>query len=118
LSGSALGQVDADQFFEGGATRRLTVPDTLWVFETHFPRMAVLPGALILGGLSEGGTWRVAGLQDVRIRRYVRPGDRLELTVVRESSSSGVAVLRGTATVDAVIVVSSRQIILRSGAVT
>ena len=47
------------------------VPNTLAIFDTHFPRFHVLPGVLILGSLGElarlvvegdsDRTWRLAG---------------------------------------------------------
>src|SRR5256885_9452609 len=67
------------------------VPNTLAIFDSHFPRFHVLPGVLILGSLGalaahvleqETGTqWRLAGAGQVGFRHFVQPGDQLELTV-------------------------------------
>ena len=52
------------------------VPNTLAIFDSHFPRFPVLPGVLMLGSLAElsarllekkaGGRWRLAGADQVR----------------------------------------------------
>lgn len=74
----------------GVATRN--VPSTSAIFATHFPRFPVLPGVLILDDLARlaalvlaaGGPperWRLVGVTRARFRRYVRPGDVVELNV-------------------------------------
>lgn len=64
------------------------------VFETHFPRFPIMPGALAVQSLIEvagklldastddaSGFWQPTALQGIRFQRYVRPGDALVLTV-------------------------------------
>src|SRR3954452_3169170 len=75
----------------GGRARGLrNVPNTLEVFDSHFPRFPVLPGVLVLDTLAElaelalggpPGEWRLSGIRRAQFRRYVAPGDQLELSV-------------------------------------
>lgn len=88
-------QLSIDRILEFEPGRRVRaeclVPDTLWVFATHFPRFPVVPGVFILGTATdlaerllaagnEAG-WRLAGAKRLKFRHYVRPGDRLVLEV-------------------------------------
>jgi 3-hydroxyacyl-[acyl-carrier-protein] dehydratase len=67
------------------------VPATLEVFDTHFPRFPVLPGVLVLADAVQVATlalarrsdreWRLTGVRGVRWRRYVQPGDTIEVGV-------------------------------------
>ena len=69
----------------------LNVPSTLAIFDSHFPRLPVLPGVIILGSLARLGElllrestqvqWRLAEVEKVSYRHFVQPGDVLELTV-------------------------------------
>jgi len=69
----------------------LNVPSTLSIFDSHFPRLPVLPGVIILGSLARLGElllrestqvqWRLAEAEKVSYRHFVQPGDVLELTV-------------------------------------
>ena len=103
-----------------GAAGLRHVPNTLSIFETHFPRFPVLPGVLILGSLGElaarflkeetGRAWRLAGADHVRYRHFVRPGDQLTLAVELKQLSGDTAVLSGSAQVDTRVVVSARQL--------
>ena len=94
------------------------VPNTLTIFDSHFPRFPVLPGVLILGSLGElaalllreqtGDCWRLAGLEGARFRHFVRPGDQMELTVDLEELSADAARLRGTVRVEAKLTTTVR----------
>lgn len=63
------------------------VPNTLAIFDSHFPRFPVLPGVVLLAsvaGLAElvlGGRWRLTEVSRLRFRHFVGPGDRVEITV-------------------------------------
>jgi 3-hydroxyacyl-[acyl-carrier-protein] dehydratase len=96
------------------------VPNTLAIFDTHFPRFAVLPGVLILGSLGElagellreesGGRWELRAAGRVGFRHFVRPGDQLELTVELKERSEDEAVLSGEAKVDGRLVTRAREL--------
>jgi 3-hydroxyacyl-[acyl-carrier-protein] dehydratase len=98
------------------------VPNTLAIFDTHFPRFHVLPGVLILGSLGElarlvvegdtGRTWRLAGAGQVGFRHFVQPGDQLELTVTVKSASDDLVELTGEVKVDGKVVTRARRLTL------
>ena len=102
------------------ATAMRNVPNTLAIFETHFPRFPVLPGVLILGTLGElaahlleqesGGAWRLKGAERVAFRRFVQPGDQLELSVELIDRSAEEATLSGQVTVDGTLVTRARRL--------
>src|SRR3954454_21488115 len=91
------------------------VPNTLAIFDSHFPRFHVLPGVLILGSLAalaahvleaETGTaWRLGGAGQVGFRHFVQPDDQLELTVdLKERGDDGPAIFSAEAKVDGKVV--------------
>jgi 3-hydroxyacyl-[acyl-carrier-protein] dehydratase len=94
------------------------VPNTLAIFDSHFPRFHVLPGVLILGSLGTlcgelleqrtGRPWRLAGAQRVGFRHFVQPGDQLVLTVKLRDLADAEATLTGEATVDGNVVTRAR----------
>jgi 3-hydroxyacyl-[acyl-carrier-protein] dehydratase len=86
------------------------VPGTLAIFDSHFPRFPVLPGVIILGSLAKLAAlllhestqqeWRLAEAQSVRFRRFVQPGDVMELLVELTEHDVGQAVCKASASVD------------------
>jgi 3-hydroxyacyl-[acyl-carrier-protein] dehydratase len=102
------------------ATALRNVPNTLAIFDTHFPRFPVLPGVLILGSLGAlashlleaetGQPWRLVGADRVAFRHFVGPGDQLLLTVKLSSRSDTEAVLSGEAAVDGRVVTRARKL--------
>ena len=102
------------------ATAIRNVPNTLAIFDSHFPRFPVLPGVLILGSIGAlaahlleqqtGRKWRLAGAGNVGFRHFVQPGDQLEITVELKERSDDGAVLTGQASVDGKLVTRARQL--------
>jgi 3-hydroxyacyl-[acyl-carrier-protein] dehydratase len=102
------------------ATAIRNVPNTLAIFDTHFPRFHVLPGVLILGTMGsvaaavlddDGGSgWRLAGAGQVGFRHFVQPGDQLEITVELVGRDAEGALLRAEARVDGKVVTRARQL--------
>jgi 3-hydroxyacyl-[acyl-carrier-protein] dehydratase len=102
------------------ATALRNVPNTLSIFDSHFPRFPVLPGVLILGSLGAlaselleretGRPWRLAGAERVGFRHFVGPGDQLELTVTLKQRSDTEALLSGEASVDGRVVTRARKL--------
>jgi 3-hydroxyacyl-[acyl-carrier-protein] dehydratase len=102
------------------ATALRNVPNTLAIFDTHFPRFPVLPGVLILGSLGAlaaalleaetGRAWRLAGADRVAFRHFVGPGDQLLLTVKLSERSDSEAVLSGEVLVDGRVVTRARKL--------
>jgi 3-hydroxyacyl-[acyl-carrier-protein] dehydratase len=96
------------------------VPNTLAIFDTHFPRFHVLPGVLILGSLGTlcaelleqrtGKRWRLAGADRVAFRHFVQPGDQMVLTVTLKDLGDSEATLSGEASVDGNVVTRVRKL--------
>jgi len=89
-------------------------------FQGHFPEKPVMPGVLQiealaqLGGIlmayTEGGDNRLGlftGIDNVRFRRMVEPGDKLELRVELGQVRRNLAKMKGIATVDGKIAVQA-----------
>ena len=96
------------------------VPNTLAIFDSHFPRFHVLPGVLMLGSLGTlcgelleqrtGKRWRLAGADRVAFRHYVQPGDQLVLNVKLKDLGDGEATLTGEASVEGKLVLRARRL--------
>ena len=94
------------------------VPNTLAIFDSHFPALSVLPGVLILGSLGTlcgellrrrtGHAWRLAGAERVGFRHFVQPGDQLVFTVTLKDLSDSEATLAGEAAVEGNVVTRAR----------
>jgi 3-hydroxyacyl-[acyl-carrier-protein] dehydratase len=82
-------------------------------FAGHFPDYPVMPGVLIVEAIAQVGAVAMlqleeykgriaffAGLDNVRFKRQVRPGDTLRLEVELGQFRRGVGTGNGTATVD------------------
>jgi 3-hydroxyacyl-[acyl-carrier-protein] dehydratase len=105
---------------EKGARALRNVPNTLAIFDSHFPRFPVLPGVLILGSLAElaarllsqrtGKRWRLAHAEQVRFRHYVQPGDQMALSVDLKDFQPTAAVFAGSVKVDGKLVSSARSL--------
>lgn len=104
------------------ATAIRNVPNTLAIFDSHFPRFHVLPGVFILGSLGAlaarlleedtSRAWRLAGAGQVGFRHFVQPGDQLELTVTLKSRTDDSAELSGEVKVDGKVVTRARRLTL------
>ncbi len=96
------------------------VPNTLAIFDSHFPRFPVLPGVLILGSLGAlavclleeetGRRWRLAGGGQIGFRHFVQPGDQMEIAVELKERSDDAATLSGEVRVDGKVVTRARQL--------
>ncbi len=96
------------------------ITSTLAILDSHFPRMPVLPGVLMLGSMGElaarlledqtGRRWRLAGADQVRFRHFVQPGDQLELEVELKDLSDTGAALSATARVEGKVMVTTRRL--------
>jgi 3-hydroxyacyl-[acyl-carrier-protein] dehydratase len=96
------------------------VPNTLQIFDTHFPRFHVLPGVLILGSMGTlccelleqrtGRRWRLAGADRVGFRHFVQPGDQMVLTVKLKDLGDDEATLTGEAAVEGNVVTRARKL--------
>jgi 3-hydroxyacyl-[acyl-carrier-protein] dehydratase len=99
------------------ATALRNVPNTLAIFDSHFPLQPVLPGVLVLGSMGElarillmqqtGHQWRLAGAERVRYRHFIQPGDQMEIEVQMKELSDGLAVLGAKVKVEGRLVTSA-----------
>ncbi|MBP84577.1 MAG: hypothetical protein CMO61_12095 [Verrucomicrobiales bacterium] len=75
---------------DGEREGQFTVPHEAAFFGDHFPRRPVFPGTLLMDLKLkfvadlivdlEGGPWTVVGMQDVKLRSFMPPGELLELS--------------------------------------
>ena len=96
------------------------VPNTLAIFDSHFPRFPVLPGVLILGSMGAlacrlleeetGRPWRLAGGGQIGFRHFVQPGDQMEIEVQLKERTDDAATLSGEVKVDGKVVTRARQL--------
>jgi 3-hydroxyacyl-[acyl-carrier-protein] dehydratase len=96
------------------------VPNTLAIFDSHFPRFHVLPGVLMLGSLGTlcaelleqrtGKAWRLAGADRVGFRHFVQPGDQLVLNVKLKDLDDAEATLTGEVSVEGKTVIRARKL--------
>ena len=76
-----------------GAVARKTVREGEWYLRGHFPGRPIMPGVIMVEALAQAGAVAVlaeeenrgklalfAGIDDVRFRRIVEPGDELTLS--------------------------------------
>lgn len=98
------------------ATGLRNVPQSLAIFDSHFPARPVLPGVLVLGSMGElgrvllGEGWRLAGAERVRYRHFIRPGDQMEISVLVKELGEREAVLEGSVKVGGKVVTSARKL--------
>lgn len=91
---------------------RKQVRDDEWFFPGHFPDRPIMPGVIMVEALAQAGAVAVlsepenqgklaifAGIDDVRFKRLVSPGDELILTCEVEGGTRRVGRGRATATV-------------------
>jgi 3-hydroxyacyl-[acyl-carrier-protein] dehydratase len=84
-----------------------------WYLVGHFPGRPIMPGVLIVEAMAQAGAIVVlseeanrgklalfAGIDDVRFKRVVEPGDELELTCEIERMRGPIGRGKATATVD------------------
>jgi 3-hydroxyacyl-[acyl-carrier-protein] dehydratase len=96
------------------------VPNTLAIFDSHFPRFPVLPGVLILGTMGSlasrlleedtGTPWRLAEASQVGFRHFVQPGDQVVFAVTLAEHTDEQALLSAEARVDGKVVTRARRL--------
>jgi 3-hydroxyacyl-[acyl-carrier-protein] dehydratase len=92
---------------------RKRVRDDEWYLSGHFPGRPIMPGVLIVEAMAQTGAVAVladeanrgklalfAGIDDVRFKRIVEPGDELELTCELERVRGPIGRGKATATVE------------------
>ena len=92
---------------DGLVVSRAVRADAAWC-AGHFPGDPILPGVLqieamaqaVVAWVGEAGRVELIGLDRVRFRRPVRPGDELVVQVVQASERGPQRLFKGTARVD------------------
>jgi len=92
---------------------RKRVREDEWYLAGHFPGRPIMPGVLLVEAMAQAGAVAVlseegnrgklalfAGIDDVRFKRIVRPGDELEVTCELERLRGPVGRGKAKATVD------------------
>ena len=92
-----------------------------WFFEGHFPGNPIMPGVLIIEALAQTGAVAAlsadrfrgklglfAGIDGVRFRRQVIPGDQLRLEVILERIRGPVGRASASATVNGEVAAEGR----------
>jgi 3-hydroxyacyl-[acyl-carrier-protein] dehydratase len=107
--------IDEVTVLEPGArvVARKRVREDEWYLAGHFPGRPIMPGVLIVEAMAQTGAVAVladeanrgklalfAGIDDVRFKRIVEPGDELELTCELERVRGPIGRGQATATVD------------------
>ena len=96
---------------DGQAHGRYTARGDEWFFDGHFPGNPVMPGVvqceiiaqascMLFADELKGKTAYYAGIDKVRFRRMVRPGDTLEISSSLLRQKMNVYVVRGEARVE------------------
>ncbi len=96
---------------DGQAHGRYTARGDEWFFNGHFPGNPVMPGVvqceiiaqascMLFADELKGKTAYYAGIDKVRFRRMVRPGDTLEITAAPLRNKLNVYVIKGEARVN------------------
>jgi 3-hydroxyacyl-[acyl-carrier-protein] dehydratase len=107
--------IDEVTVLEPGArvVARKRVREDEWYLAGHFPGRPIMPGVLIVEAMAQTGAVAVladeenrgklalfAGIDDVRFKRIVEPGDELELTCELERVRGPIGRGKATATVE------------------
>jgi 3-hydroxyacyl-[acyl-carrier-protein] dehydratase len=107
--------------FEPGvrAVALRNIPGTLSFFATHFPRLPVLPGVVLLESMAAlaGATAGVPyptlrSVKGVRFRRFILPGDQVAIMVELTAGTAASGDWRAEARVDGRLVATVRALTL------
>lgn len=102
-----------------------TVPSTLFIFDSHFPRFPVLPGVLLLESVAavarlalpeDGAEWQLTSVAAVRFRHFVQPGDTVRIAVQVVLRDAHAAVCSATVTVDDQVIATAQRVHLTAPA--
>jgi len=84
------------------------VPVESTVFEGHFPGHPLMPGVLLIESMAQTSGWLIIGqmrfermpflaaVKEAKLRSFVRPGAKLELSATLEHEGSGYAVTKAS----------------------
>ena len=78
------------------------VKEEEWYFKGHFPGNPIMPGVLITESLAQAGA--IGGINKMKFKKQVVPGDRLKLEVKIIKQKSSIGIGEAIATVNGEIV--------------
>ncbi len=104
------------------ATAVRNVPNTLSIFDSHFPRRPVLPGVLVLGTMAKlarvllgerpGAPWYLTRADRIRYRHFIEPGDQMEIEVEVKDLDERQATLKAVVRVGGKVVTSAGALVM------
>src|SRR2546430_9820276 len=89
-----------------------TVPTTSTIFEGHFPGHPLMPGVLLIESMAQTSGWLIIGLtrfermpflaavKEAKLRTFVRPGAKLELSASLLHDGSGYAITKASVAIE------------------
>ena len=101
---------------EAGTVRAISrVPDESPVFDGHFPSFPTLPGVMMLEMINHAAGYLIfrrteqskfvflGGVRRAKFRRFIKPGEVVEIAARLTHDGSGYAVAEGTIAVDGAV---------------
>jgi 3-hydroxyacyl-[acyl-carrier-protein] dehydratase len=120
--------VDEISVDDGHIKGAYTYPPESWFFQGHFPTFPVVPGVILVEtmmqvggcgvkrmGISPAGTFLVAKIKEVRIRRPVRPAERFHMEIDNIKATPNIVHQRGVGYVDGEPAVEAEWICIVGG---
>lgn len=105
-----IDRIDALDLDSGTLVASATVPDASPVFEGHFPGMPLVPGVLLIETMAQASGFLILAktgfaampflmsVDGAKMRDFVKPGAKLEITATLEHEGSGYAVTKARIT--------------------
>ena len=117
---------EADMDEGGNALGQYTVRGDEWFLQGHFPGNPVVPGVILCEIIAQtagvlikdklpGKTTLYAGMDGVKFRRMVRPGDTVRVTCAIVRQKANVYVVSGEATVEGAMCAGGTFTIMLAG---
>jgi len=97
------------------AKGKKTLTGEEYFFEGHFPGLPVMPGVLIVEAIAQtsivatgNGKMRICGVENIKFRKPIEPGNSIEISVELEDESDGISKFSGTVVVEGDLAASGK----------